>query len=157
MTSWRARNALRGVLIGRGAACLCAEGVLGAPHTRQGNQGHERGPRPNRRRGRLVRFVSRPSRSCAQRVVISQGEIWWPDLPLPAGSGPGFRRPVVDVQCDAPNRSRVATVVCVPLAIRAQIFLLTDPSRRCSCKRELGGANCFTFEECGVGSQAEGF
>lgn len=48
-------------------------------------------------------------------MVISQGEIWWADLPVPAGSGPGFRRPVVVVQCDALNRSRIATVVCVPL------------------------------------------
>ncbi|MBZ5701809.1 MAG: type II toxin-antitoxin system PemK/MazF family toxin [Acidobacteriia bacterium] len=48
-------------------------------------------------------------------MVISQGEIWWADLPAPAGSGPGFRRPVVVVQCDALNRSRIATVVCVPL------------------------------------------
>jgi mRNA interferase MazF len=48
-------------------------------------------------------------------VVISQGEIWWADLPSPAGSGPGFRRPVVIVQGDAFNRSRIATVVCVPL------------------------------------------
>ncbi len=31
------------------------------------------------------------------------------------GSGPGFRRPVVIVQSDALNRSRIATVVCVPL------------------------------------------
>jgi len=48
-------------------------------------------------------------------VVISQGEIWWADLPAPAGSGPGFRRPVVVVQGDALNRSRIATVVCVPV------------------------------------------
>lgn len=48
-------------------------------------------------------------------MVISQGEIWWADLPPPAGSGPGFRRPVVVVQGEAFNRSRIATVVCVPL------------------------------------------
>jgi mRNA interferase MazF len=48
-------------------------------------------------------------------VVISQGEVWWADLAVPAGSGPGFRRPVVVVQRDALNRSRIATVVCVPL------------------------------------------
>jgi mRNA interferase MazF len=48
-------------------------------------------------------------------VVISQGEVWWADLPDPTGSGPGFRRPVVVVQGDALNRSRIATVVCVPL------------------------------------------
>lgn len=48
-------------------------------------------------------------------MVISQGEVWWADLPAPAGSGPGFRRPVIVVQCDALNRSRIATTVCVPL------------------------------------------
>ena len=48
-------------------------------------------------------------------MVISQGEIWWADIPSPAGSEPGFRRPVVVVQGDALNRSRIATVVCVPL------------------------------------------
>ena len=48
-------------------------------------------------------------------MVISQGEIWWADLPSPSGSGPGFRRPVVVVQSDPINRSRIATVVCVPL------------------------------------------
>jgi len=48
-------------------------------------------------------------------VVISQGDVWWADLPEPTGSGPGFRRPVVVVQGDALNRSMLATVVCVPL------------------------------------------
>ena len=48
-------------------------------------------------------------------MVISRGEVWWADLPAPTGSGPGFRRPVVVVQGDALNRSRLATVVCVPL------------------------------------------
>jgi mRNA interferase MazF len=48
-------------------------------------------------------------------VVISQGEVWWADLGPPRGSEPAFRRPVVVVQGDALNRSRIATVVCVPL------------------------------------------
>jgi mRNA interferase MazF len=48
-------------------------------------------------------------------VVIAQGEIWWADLPDPVGSGPGLRRPVVIVQSDAINRSRISTAVCVPL------------------------------------------
>ncbi len=48
-------------------------------------------------------------------MTISQGDIWWADLPEATGSGPGFRRPVVVVQGDALNRSRVATVVCVAL------------------------------------------
>lgn len=48
-------------------------------------------------------------------MVISQGEIWWADLPEPTGSGPGLRRPVIVAQGDALNQSRLATVVCVPL------------------------------------------
>ena len=48
-------------------------------------------------------------------MVISQGEVWWADLREPTGSGPGYRRPVIVVQCDALNQSRVNTVVCVPL------------------------------------------
>ena len=48
-------------------------------------------------------------------MVISQGDVCWAELPPPTGSGPGFRRPIVVVQGDALNRSRVATAVCVPL------------------------------------------
>lgn len=47
--------------------------------------------------------------------MISQGEVWWADLPEPSGSEPGFRRPVVVVQGDAFNRSQIATVVCLSL------------------------------------------
>ena len=48
-------------------------------------------------------------------MVVSQGEVWWADLPAPTRSGRGLRRPVVVVQGEALNRSRIATVVCVPL------------------------------------------
>lgn len=48
-------------------------------------------------------------------VVISQGEVWWADLPDPTGSEAGYRRPVVVVQGGAFNRSTIGTVVCVPL------------------------------------------
>jgi mRNA interferase MazF len=67
-------------------------------------------------------------------VVVARGEVWWADLPNPAGSGPGFRRPVVVVQGEAFNRSRIATVVCVPLTSNLRWadapgnVLLTAPS-----------------------------
>jgi len=48
-------------------------------------------------------------------ALLAQGDIWWADLPAPTGSGPGFRRPIVVVQGNAFNRSRIGTVVCVPL------------------------------------------
>ena len=48
-------------------------------------------------------------------VAVAQGDIWWVELPPPRGSEPGFRRPVVVVQGQALNASRLGTVVCVPL------------------------------------------
>jgi mRNA interferase MazF len=48
-------------------------------------------------------------------VVVSQGDVFWASLADPTGSGPGFRRPVVVIQGDAFNSSRLATVVVVPL------------------------------------------
>ncbi|MBA2467686.1 MAG: type II toxin-antitoxin system PemK/MazF family toxin [Sphingomonas sp.] len=47
--------------------------------------------------------------------MVNQCELWWADLGEPAGSAPGFRRPVLVVQGDAINRSRIATALCVPL------------------------------------------
>jgi mRNA interferase MazF len=46
---------------------------------------------------------------------VAQGDVWWAELPAPTGSAPGFTRPVVVVQGDSLNRSRIATVVCIPL------------------------------------------
>jgi mRNA interferase MazF len=48
-------------------------------------------------------------------LVVAQGEVWWADLAEPAGSEPGFRRPVLVIQADSLNQSRLATVICVPL------------------------------------------
>ena len=42
---------------------------------------------------------------------MKRGELWWASLPGPAGSGPGFRRPVVVVQSNPFNQSRLATAV----------------------------------------------
>lgn len=47
--------------------------------------------------------------------MISQGDVCWASLDPPTGSGPGFQRPVVVVQGDSFNASRIATVVVVPL------------------------------------------
>jgi len=46
-------------------------------------------------------------------VVIERGDIWWAHLGEPDGSEPGFRRPVLIVQADAFNRSRLQTVIAV--------------------------------------------
>ncbi len=45
--------------------------------------------------------------------MIERGEIWWASLPDPRGAEPGFRRPVLVVQNNAFNRSRIQTVLAV--------------------------------------------
>ncbi|QEN09153.1 type II toxin-antitoxin system PemK/MazF family toxin [Oceanispirochaeta crateris] len=40
-----------------------------------------------------------------------RGEIWWVDLGIPFGSEPGYKRPVVVIQEDSFNKSRIQTVI----------------------------------------------
>ena len=42
---------------------------------------------------------------------MKRGEVWWASLPEPTGSGPGFRRPVLVIQANPFNESRIATVI----------------------------------------------
>lgn len=58
-------------------------------------------------------------------MVIKRGDIWWAGLPEPGGSEPGYRRPVLVVQSDAFNRSRINTVVVV--AITSNLDLAAAP------------------------------
>ena len=48
-------------------------------------------------------------------MVVERGEVWWADLGEPDGAEPGYRRPVMIVQSDAFNRSRLRTVIAVAL------------------------------------------
>lgn len=48
-------------------------------------------------------------------MVVAQGDVCWADLPARTEAGSGFRRPVIVAQGDPLNRSRLGTVVCVPL------------------------------------------
>lgn len=46
-------------------------------------------------------------------MVIYRGEIWWANLPIPVGSEPGYRRPILVIQNDGFNRSQIQTVIAV--------------------------------------------
>lgn len=48
-------------------------------------------------------------------MEVRRGDVWWADLDEPRGSEPGYRRPIVVVQADAFNRSRISTVLGVVL------------------------------------------
>lgn len=65
-----------------------------------------------------------------------RGEIWWADLGEPRGSGPGFRRPVLIVQDDAFNASRIATTIAVVLT--SNLALSAAPGNVLLPKRATG-------------------
>lgn len=53
--------------------------------------------------------------------MIRRGEVWWAALAEPAGSEPRYRRPVVVVQCNEFNESRIRTVVVAVLTTNLRL------------------------------------
>lgn len=53
-------------------------------------------------------------------MVVARREVWWAELEEPRGSEPGYRRPILVVQADAFNRSRLRTVIGVALTSKAR-------------------------------------
>ena len=56
---------------------------------------------------------------------MQRGEIWWSSLPTPGGSAPGFRRPILVIQSNEFNRSRINTVVAA--VITSNLTLAAAP------------------------------
>jgi len=54
-------------------------------------------------------------------MVLNRGEIWWASLSAPRGSEPGNQRPVVVVQSDAFNASRIQTVIVAVITSNIQL------------------------------------
>jgi mRNA interferase MazF len=52
---------------------------------------------------------------------MRRGEIWWASLGEPSGSAPGFPRPVLIVQADPFNESRIRTVVVAALTTNKRL------------------------------------
>ncbi len=52
---------------------------------------------------------------------MRRGDIWWANLPEPVGSGPGYCRPVLVLQSDAFNQSRISTVVVLVITKNVQL------------------------------------
>ena len=65
-----------------------------------------------------------------------RGEIWWASLRAPSGSEPGYRRPILIVQADSFNRSKINTVIAV--AITSNLRLAQAPGNVRLTKRQSG-------------------
>ena len=67
---------------------------------------------------------------------MRRGEIWWASLPVPSGSEPGYRRPVLVVQADEFNQSQIRTVMCA--AITSNLHLAGAPGNVALSARSSG-------------------
>ncbi len=56
---------------------------------------------------------------------MRRGELWWASMGEPAGSGPGFRRPVLIVQSNEFNDSAIPTTICA--AVTSNLRLAEAP------------------------------
>lgn len=54
-------------------------------------------------------------------MEVVRGEVWWADLPDPVASDPGGTRPVLVVQANPFNRSRIATVLAVVITANERL------------------------------------
>ena len=54
-------------------------------------------------------------------MVVTRRDVWWADLDEPRGSEPGFPHPLLIIQADGFNRSRLRTVLGVVLTSNARL------------------------------------
>ncbi|MCP4604215.1 MAG: type II toxin-antitoxin system PemK/MazF family toxin [Proteobacteria bacterium] len=52
---------------------------------------------------------------------MKRGEIWWASMRAPRGSEPGYRRPVVIIQSNDFNQSRIGTVIVAVITTNLQL------------------------------------
>lgn len=54
-------------------------------------------------------------------MVIKRGEIWWAEIPDPEGSSPGYRRPMLIVQANEFNKSKINTVIAAVITTNIRL------------------------------------
>ncbi|MGH8130431.1 MAG: type II toxin-antitoxin system PemK/MazF family toxin [Steroidobacteraceae bacterium] len=67
---------------------------------------------------------------------MKRGEVWWATLPPPSGSGPGFRRPVLIIQSNPFNESRISTAIVA--VVTSNLALADAPANVRTGKVESG-------------------
>lgn len=67
---------------------------------------------------------------------MKRGEIWWASLPDPDGSAPGYRRPVLIIQANEFNESRINTLIAA--IITSNVILATAPGNKLLKARRSG-------------------
>jgi mRNA interferase MazF len=65
---------------------------------------------------------------------MTRGELWWADFGIPFGSEPGYKRPVLIIQNDFFNNSKINTTIVIPLS--TNLLLADAPGNILITKRE---------------------
>jgi len=65
---------------------------------------------------------------------MTRGELWWADFGIPFGSEPGYKRPVLIIQNDFFNNSKINTTIVIPLT--TNLILADAPGNIFITKRE---------------------
>lgn len=72
--------------------------------------------------------------------MVNRGDIWWAELPEPAASEPGYKRPVIILQSDEFNRSRIDTVIVVIITSNLRLAVapgnITLPKNKSGLEKE---------------------
>ena len=65
---------------------------------------------------------------------MTRGELWWADFGIPFGSEPGYKRPVLIIQNDFFNNSKINTTIVIPLT--TNMILADAPGNMLITKRD---------------------
>lgn len=65
---------------------------------------------------------------------MTRGELWWADFGIPFSSEPGFKRPVLILQNDSFNNSKIHTTIVIPLT--TNMILADAPGNMIITKKE---------------------
>ena len=79
-----------------------------------------------------------------------RGELWWADYGFPFGREPGYKRPVIIIQNDYFNNSKINTTIVIPLS--TNVILANVPGNIFIGKKEskLNYDSVILFSQVGV-------
>ena len=84
---------------------------------------------------------------------MTRGEIWWASLPAPTASELGYRRPLLIIQSDDFNRSKISTIIAVVISSNLRLagapgnVLLARKSTRLPKKSVANVSQLITIEK----------
>ncbi len=73
-----------------------------------------------------------------------RGEIWWASLPTPKYSEPGYKRPVLIIQSDSFNQSKINTIICVVITSNISLSKASGNIRLAKSESKLPKLTCCT-------------